>query len=96
MYHFFYRSFPQKPKSVQCSMKISTEPIFYKTMSILRDHPSQGLSEARWVMEAFILEFLLLLIRRGGVPSGAAAFIMNTNRTLPIFHHIEYYDFKST
>jgi len=68
-------------------MRISTEPIFHKIISILRDHPPQGLSEARRVMREFIRIFLLL-IRRGGAPSGAAAFIVNTNRTLPIPHHI--------
>jgi len=32
MYRFFYRSFPQKPKGLQCAMRISTEPEILKNM----------------------------------------------------------------
>ncbi|GEM_PF-5562787 len=38
-------------------------------------HPPQGLSEAR--RDKVVVKIFLLLIRRGGVPSGAAAFIIN-------------------
>jgi len=37
-------------------------------------HPHKGLSEARWARRVF-LEIFYLLIRLGGAPSGAAAFI---------------------
>ena len=39
--------------------------------------PPQGPSGARWGKGHFIRKFFLYLIRRGGVPSGAAALIAN-------------------
>jgi hypothetical protein len=47
-------------------------------------HPPQGLSEARRVRE--VSGVLLLPIRRGSVPSGAAALILTGNKEAGINH----------
>jgi hypothetical protein len=57
----------------------------HEHQSIYEGHPPQGLSEARRVMGASILKFLLFLIRRGGAPSGAAAFILHLVLRAAIF-----------
>ncbi len=57
----------------------------HENQSIYECHPPRGLSEARQGRDC--LENFQSLIRRGGVPSGAAAFI-TWNIEILIRHHI--------